>query len=197
MNSENLGDAFDHWKGALIQRLEAQILLRDIAAVPMITDKTVWNSQKVMTYSQLLNLKSSESVKQADKVFRGNKKERVAYFASVSHRGDLFLDPDIGVSISPSTEDRKHITICEIKKLLDNNRNDRVILVYQHRGREQFSNRLEQIITALKQKNRKLSSVTYECGFVAMLFFSYNETRIRDIKNYFKKILSDSSYRVK
>lgn len=188
MHSKHLGDALDHWKGSIIQRLESRRLLQDIAVIPMFTDDC-WDSQKVAAYSHLLNLKS-DKVLQTGRKFGGGKHDREKYFEAISHAGDLFLDPDTGVSISPSTKnDSEHITISEIKELLGN---DRVILVYQHRGRYKSTEWIKDIIDEVRREIKKLNSTTYECGNVAMLFFSYNRDRMEKINNYLKEeMLSD------
>ena len=180
MKTEHLGDAFDHWKGSIIQRLESRNLLKDIAVIPMLTDSS-WDNQKekISAYSHLLNLKANK-VLQTGK-FSGNKHNRERYF-EIGHAGDLFLDPDTGVSISSSSNNAKHITISQIEKLLDH---DRVILVYQHRGREKCLP--QRIVGRIRHQIKRLNSVTYDCGNVAMLFFSYDRDRIEKIKNYIKE----------
>lgn len=192
MKTKHLGDAFDHWKGSIIQRLESRNLLKDIAVIPMLTDSS-WDNQKekISAYSHLLNLKANK-VLQTGK-FGGDKHKRERYFEDIGHAGDLFLDPDTGVSISSSTNNAGHITISEIEKLLGH---DRVILVYQHRGREKFL--LQRIVGEIRHQIERLNSVTYDCGDVAMLFFSYDRDRIEKIKNYIEDMLSgDHLTRVK
>ena len=186
MNSKHLGDALDHWKGSIIQRLESRGLLQDIAVIPMLTDGS-WNSKKVSAYSNLLNI-GANKILQTGRIFGGNKYDRDKYFKDISHAGDLFLDPDTGVSISKN--DSEHITISEISKLLPI-QNSRVILIYQQRGqREQFPPQIRRIVQKVRYEIEKLSSATYECGNVAMLFFSRDKGRTEQIAGYLKTILS-------
>ena len=183
MKTEHLGDAFDHWKGSIIQRLESRNLLKDIAVIPMLTDSS-WDNQKekISAYSHLLNLKANKVLQ--TRKFGGDKHDRERYFEDIGHAGDLFLDPDTGVSISSSSNNAEHITISQIKKLLGH---DRVILLYQHRGREKFLPQLERIVGEIRRQIERLNAVTYDCGNVAMLFFSYDRDRIEKIKNYIKE----------
>ncbi|MCJ7744334.1 MAG: hypothetical protein MUO99_07250, partial [Dehalococcoidales bacterium] len=91
MNAKHLGDALDHWKGSIIQRMEG--LLERIAVIPMITDDKPWDDKKIETYSRLLSVdrKLVMKVMEWNKTTRENRGD---YFRNIHHRGDLFLDPD-------------------------------------------------------------------------------------------------------
>jgi len=184
MNSKYLGDAFDHWKGSIIQRLETakpRKLLEDITVVPMITDPKCWNRQKRLVYSRLLNVKPESIL--------GWEKEPPS-------SGDLFLDPDTGVYTRKSKE---HITPKEIRELLDGDpTHERVILIYQHGARGQSSEKRQcQLETKVSQVfdekidggKPNLHAAIFNCNHAAMLFFSYSKGRIKKIETYLKKIL--------
>ena len=150
----------------------------------MITDDS-WNRQQVSAYSNLLHLKVSK-ILLADVKFNGNKYDRNQYFESISHTGDLFIDPDTGVSISKN--DSKHINVSEIKALL---KDDRAILIYQHKWQgEQFSKTIKKIVGEVRSEMKKIGVAAYDCGNVAMLFMSYDKGRIIKIADYFEEILA-------
>jgi hypothetical protein len=213
MDSKHLGDAFDHWKGAIIQLLEPK--LQNLAAVPMITNERGWGKQeqKLSTYSRLLNI-DEELIFQSNRKFRGHMDndrysqvidhftshtDKNHYFQQVNYSGDLFLDPDTGLAFSPFTyKGNKHVTPNEIKCLLDkDNKNVRVIMVYQQsrqgQKKSEEQNYLEKIIKyALAQigsQNSPCYACTYCCSQVSMLFFSKNKGRIVQIKQYLRKEL--------
>ena len=188
MNSKHLGDAFDHWKGSIIQRLGTKGLLQDIAVIPMFTDGP-WNSEQISAYANLLSVNVGK-IQQKNRIFMGNKDDREKYFEDISYSGDLFLDPDIGISLSKN--DREHIIIPDIGTVLSA-QNDRVILIYQHKGRDNFPEKIEKIVHGVSNRIKNLNSATYDCGNVAMIFFSHDNGRIEKLTGYLKDMLSGDS----
>jgi hypothetical protein len=198
MNSDHLGDAFDHWKGAIIQRLlEAkEPLLEDIAVVPMITKKA-WGERTRKVYSGLVcvdKVLRSKKLFQYDKD-KGKKEKREDYFKRIYYGGDLFLDPDTGVAISKNTYKDEHVSLAEIEILLDDEhdkRQDRVVMVYQQiRGKPKLHCRVQKIFNYPSKKTlgKPLHLTTYDCGSVAKLFFCKDRGRLKDIQKHLKKIL--------
>ena len=197
MNSKHLGDAFDHWKGAIIQRTE-RVFGEKIAVIPMVTDDKPWDNKMKEAYSQLINV-DRELILDWNQLTKENRKW---YFQNIFNRyypGDLFIDPDIGVTLEKYEHDPKYLRVDEIKILLDNGKVfNRVILIYQHRPRELLSERVKKITDNIRREVEKLDAVTYECGDVAMLFFSYDRDRLKRIENHLVKMLSsDPLNRVK
>jgi len=91
----------------------------------------------------------------------------------------LFLDPDTGITTSSVT--KKHITKDEIDFLLAVN-NNRVLAVYQHNAiGKNIRDRVNQIITFLKQTMIGSYFTSYESSTVAMIFISKDKKRIDDI----------------
>lgn len=186
MNSKFLGDAFDHWKGSLIQRLLSEGLLENFSVEPMITDVKPWDENTMSTYIRLLNLTNDHQIINRRRIFSNKRKK---YFQNIRHRGDIFLDPDTGIATGKASQ--KHIQITELKKLLEDNRK-RILLVYQHAARGPFKKRIESIIKRVFQDIPNLYCITYECGAVAMLYFSFHKDRIVAIKKYFDHLLADA-----
>ena len=185
MNRKFLGDAFDYWKGSIIQRLSSEGLLKNLAVEPMITDKQPWIEKELSTYSRLLNLWDIHLILPSTQVFAG---DRMEYFKNIEHRGDLFLDPDTGITTGKTT--RKHITASELKNLLESDTTrSRLLLVYQHAARGSFRDRVELITQHVFHRIKNLCCTTYECGTVAMLFFSLHKGRIVAIKKFFDDLL--------
>jgi len=187
MNRKFLGDAFDDWKGSIIQRLSSEGLLKNLAVEPMITDKQPWAEKELSTYSRLLNLWDIHLILHRTQVFAGN---RMEYFKSIGHRGDLFLDPDTGITTGKTSH--KHITASELKNLLESDTTrSRLLLVYQHAAHGSFQDRVESIAQHVFRRIQNLCCTTYECGTVAMLFFSFHKGRIVAIKRFFDDLLGN------
>lgn len=178
MNSKHLGDALDHWKGSMIEHTR-ELFNECIAVIPMITDDS-WECKQKSFYCKLLNV-SEECVLDWEPVHKNNN-----YFQNIVKGvcdSDLFLDPDIGIALKP---DRGHVSWYTIKDLLLNE--NRVIMVYQDASRRSLEKRLDKIEEMRKKACVHL--VAYDCGQVAMLFFSYSETRIKKIADSLKEMLS-------
>ncbi len=200
MESTHLGDALDHWKGSIIQRLlvaKPKPLLKDITIVPMITDPALWKGNKRLVYSRLLIVKAeSVSVLERGKeIFNDRRNE---YFSKIPSSGDLFLDPDTGVSRWRSTSKHEYVALGEIEGLLEaDTTKNRVIMVYHHAGRagKQFFIQRVETLKGIARDNitkHNLYATTYNCTQAAMFFFSYNKNRIKAIETYRKTILPDN-----
>lgn len=186
MRLQFLGDALDHWKGALFQQLCSENLLKDLHVEPMITDVRIWTPKELNTYARLLQLKSVDMIIHSDRTFIG---KRLDHFKSIGYSSDLFLDPDVGIATGKSS--RKHIMTNEIELLLENN-SERVLSIYQHaRQGITMPERVIEVTNYLARKIniKDISCVSYECTMVAMLFISKNEERIESIYNYFNDLL--------
>jgi len=109
MRLQFLGDALDHWKGALFQHLCSENLLKDLHVEPMITDSRIWTPKELNTYARLLQLKNTERIIHSDRTFTRTYPD---YFKSIKYSGDLFLDPDTGIATGKAY--RKHIKTDEI-----------------------------------------------------------------------------------
>jgi hypothetical protein len=186
VNSEFLGDAFDHWKGSLIRTLSQQSLIRNVTVDPMITDETAWSEQDLNTYRRLLSLDSSNSVCHGESTFCG---DRYDYFSQVPQDIDVFLDPDTGIATSGASRD--HVKISELGTLLGNS--DRLLMVYQHSARGSFHGRLEQIQNKLSEGVPGIHCCIYECGRVAMFFLSMTRSRVQSIQAALTKFLSGTA----
>lgn len=184
MRLQFLGDALDHWKGSLFQRLCGEGLLKNLHVEPMITDSRIWTLEELCAYTVLLNIKDRNFILHSDTTFTGN---RLDYFNSIQHQGDLFLDPDTG--IATGNPNRRHITIQEIELLLNKNPN-RVLVIYQHtRQGITMSQRVDEVIKSLLREINDISCTSYESALVAMIFVSKRKERIKSINRYLHGLL--------
>src|SRR5437667_398781 len=60
MNLRYLGDALDHWKGSLFERLQRAKLLRAFAVDAMATDAEDWQAADLALFADLLRLQPSQ-----------------------------------------------------------------------------------------------------------------------------------------
>lgn len=181
----------DHWKGSLIRFLCQEGLIYDLAVEPMITDHEDWSPDDLETYQRLLNLTPGVRICHEGRAFGGS---REVYFKDIRHIGDLFIDPDTGISTGACS--RKHIKISEIRQLLYSTpRRSRVLMVYQHSARGQFHSRLLQIRDSLVTSIPDLRYCIYESGRVAMCFLSLNERRIRSLEAGLRHFLTGTAMR--
>jgi len=156
----------------------------------MVTNCQPWCEENLQTYERLLHLEQN-MICHNGTPFLGRRQD---YFAGIQHRGDLFLDPDTGISIGRVS--RKHITIQEICNLLNVN-HKRVLMIYQHSARGNFHELLTEIIdNCLRYDEGVLYYCVYEGGRVAMFFISRNRKRIQAIQNGLRLYINDQGRRV-
>lgn len=189
MNIRHLGDAYDHWKGSVISILSSRNKIGpNLVVVPMLTDPQLWKARDLRTYRRLLNPLNLCGVNiilchiNDNETFTNSQTRRKKYF-SISNKYDkydIFLDPDIGIA-PPSGSKKGHITVGNIRNLLDGNR---VMMVYQHstHSRDRFPN--------IGSMLRGVSYYSFKCGQVAMFFISRSKKQIEAIKKtliYYQK----------
>lgn len=185
MNLAFLGDAFDHWKGSLIDSLQEAQAVRDFAVDPMASDLGSWKSEDFIILARLLRVGAAQIIRH-----RVTLQERTKYFDEISHRGDLFLDPDTGVATGRVKE--THISPFEIGHLLDSATN-RLLVVYQHVRAQRVSIRVDAVLIALQREIGGFTWTSYESGTVAMLFLSRRPERTERIAAHFKSMLGRHS----
>jgi uncharacterized phage-like protein YoqJ len=187
MNKKHLGDAFDHWKGSLIQILSRKRIIQNLRVEPMITDNEQWGKNDSETYRKLLNLPSVERICHKDEIFVNRKqRKRKDYFGEIPKRCNLLIDPDTGIKLSENTK-KKHVKLCEIKELLDDKR--RVIMIYQHSQRKNNQETFDEINKEISKMTPKIHWCAYNGGQVAMIFISRKQNRIERIKKTLKSYL--------
>ncbi len=185
MNLRFLGDAFDHWKGSIFSHLVQRKLLFGLRVDPMATDQADWTELDYSTYSQLLRVENSSLVEHRSNL----QDDRHEYIQETLHtKGDLFLDPDTGIS----TNDRpgiEHLKASELKAILDDSR-DRLTMVYQHNSRGPgIHHRVDQVMTHLSKHGVEFHALAYESTSVAMLFFSSSTARLSAIARFYNQLL--------
>ncbi len=183
MNLDFLGDSLDHWKGSLFESLQSARLLNDFAIEPMASDLEKWTSHDFGLYARLLHVCRNQVLEHTVSL-----RQRRDYFAELSHTGDLFIDPDIGVATDKQQKpDEQHVRLQEVKQLLDTNP-DRVLLIYQH-VRGNVRERVDSVLRAIRSHIECLRWSTYESRTVAMLFLAHRSSRPAAIASHFTELL--------
>jgi len=177
MNLKHLGDAFDHWKGSVIE-LVGEMNLRvvnNLQVVPMFTDQEPWpwGPENLATYAKLLRRQVNDILKRNDP-FSNSRNDREAYFKNLG-QNDLFLDPDTGIAGNQNAM-KEHVKASEVACLLSASPR-RMLLVYQHKGqREKMRKTHQRVLEGL----REFHAFTYDSGQVGMVFISRDQKRLAE-----------------
>ncbi|HET9283013.1 MAG TPA: hypothetical protein VFR24_13725 [Candidatus Angelobacter sp.] len=180
MNLRYLGDALDHWKGSLFESLQNANVLANFAVDPMCTDPEAWQSSDFSFYARLLHIRAEQIVRHEHTL-----RERKAYFTEIKHQGDLFLDPDTGISTSATNS--QYLRPREIGELLERVF-ERILVIYQHVRAQKCAIRIDNVISAVESRIDRFRWCSYESPTVAMLFMS-RSSRIHEVVDHFKTIL--------
>lgn len=183
MNLAYLGDALDHWKGSLFEFLTAEDLLRDFAVDPMATDGTAWAPADFALYARLLRVSEPQILRHAYPLAARSK-----YFAEITHRGDLFLDPDTGIQTGAGSPVDKYIKRGELASMLQAH-DGAVVAVYQHVRAQKTCDRVDGCMRALAQVLDVMAWCSYESGNVAMVFLSREAGRTTAVAQGFRGLL--------
>jgi hypothetical protein len=169
MNLKHLGDALDHWKGAVINAVGVKTL----RIVPMLTDSENWTQEDFSAYARLLRRKSRDLVKKKQ-LF--SNQTRDGYFCGLGNE-DLFLDPDTGIAPDRKRK-QKHVSPFEIAGLLPKG-SSRMLLIYQHASRKKNSVRDKLSLLRSAGDLRDCGLFAYDSGPVAMVVISRNRKRTK------------------
>lgn len=183
MNLTYLGDALDHWKGSLFEFLESAGFLRGFSVDPMASDGANWRANDFKLFARLLRVTDVQILRHEFPLT-----ERRRYFAEITHRGDLFLDPDTGIDTGGGSPISKYIKPQELAALLENS-GGRVVAVYQHVRAQKTSARIDGCLRALADVADGVGWCSYESGTVAMVFLSRDATRTNAIADGFGQFL--------
>src|SRR3990172_1779207 len=126
MNLKYLGDALDHWKGSLFEYLANARVMREFAVDPMASDLLEWTKTDYSLFARLLRIDESQLI-----LHHVTLHDRPRYFREITHKGDLFFDPDTGIATGRVKNREQYIWPREIATLLDGSA-DRLLPVYQH-----------------------------------------------------------------
>lgn len=184
MNLRYLGDAMDHWKGSMIERLQRASLLRDFAVDAMSTDAEDWRPEDYDLFADLLRIKRQQIVNHSELLAVN----RPGYFREVSHSGDLFLDPDTGIATCAVSVRSQYLFPAELHGLLET-QPERLVAVYQHIRAQKTRDRLQRVVSALRLADTPFSCCSYESGTVSMLFFSREDSRVDRIYQHLEHFL--------
>jgi hypothetical protein len=114
VNLRYLGDALDHWKGSLLERLRVDGAITNLAVDPMLTDRPDWLEADFTSFAGLLHVAPYQLVSHTCDLA----KSRTPYFQELSHRGDLFIDPDTGMATGHVSEPAKYLYPAELTVML-------------------------------------------------------------------------------
>lgn len=190
MNLKYLGDALDHWKGSVFEKLQDVGLLQRFAVDAMASDADSWKPADWSLFSSLLRVKSAQIIRHNASLDG----DRHAYFGEVVSTGDLFLDPDIGIQTGTVKDKRQYLKPSELFQVLETDRG-RLVVVYQHVRAQRTRDRVEQVLVTLRAVRGTFSCTSYESSTVAMLFFSLTRSRIKSVGDYFEQFLGSHAAR--
>ena len=180
MNLRYLGDALDHWKGSLFERLQRASLLRSFAVDAMATDAEDWQPSDFALFANLLRVEERQILRHKDQL----EIDRGGYFSEITHGGDLFLDPDTGLATGKVGVLSQYLFANEVHGLLARQPGC-VLAVYQHIRAQKTRDRLQRVISSLKLPDQPFTCCSYESGTVAMLFFSRDAARVEALHQHF------------
>jgi hypothetical protein len=190
MNLQFLGDALDHWKGSVFERLQQAKQLTNFRVDAMASDSNEWTLEDWSLYASLLRVKTAQIVKHQTPLSL----HRDDYFAEVPKNGDLFLDPDTGIITGPVQDFRKYLKPREIIRLLEADQG-RILVVYQHVRAQRTRDRVEQVLSAIRAVHQAVYCASYESGTVAMLFFTLDRLRVASFVDYHRDFLGNHAER--
>jgi hypothetical protein len=183
MNLGFLGDALDHWKGSLFEFLQNARAVEDLAVEPMASDLSTWTEDDFLLFARLLRVQPGQILRHSKTL-----KDRHAYFAEITHHGDLFVDPDTGVATGNIRKREQYITPIEVGHLLPAE-SRRLLAIYQHVRAQRVAKRVDAVLGVLTREIGAFSWSSYESGTVAMLFLSRDNNRISKLARLFEKVL--------
>lgn len=182
MNLAFLGDALDHWKGSLFESLQKAGILKNFAVDPMASDLAAWTPVDFLLFSTLLRISRSQIVPHNHTL-----SDRKSYFAEIDHPGDLFLDPDTGVSTGERGASVQHVEASEIAALVRSS--DRLLAIYQHVRAQRVSRRVDTVCRVILNVLPEGRWCSYESGTVAMIFISRRPEQIVAVAEHFAGLL--------
>lgn len=189
MRLEYLGDALDHFKGALFRRLKDADLIHDLAADPMATDVEDWTEDDYRLYSDLVAISSEKTLRDQGTLNKVGRRP----LGLPGHRGDLFLDPDTGVRTGSQSTARKFVLPEEVGPLLESSR---LLIIYQHAWRADESESVRQAVAAVRRVEAGITAAAYTSRQVGMLFLSRDSERVSAVASWMRKWLGSKGQRV-
>ena len=183
MNLAFLGDALDHWKGALFKSLSDTAALRDLRVDLMASDGDAWRAEDRAIFANLIGVQTGQLISHSVGL-----DERERYFGEIDHTGDLFLDPDTGVATGRVSKPERYIFPSEVNQLLDASP-ARILVVYQHVRAQKVRIRVDSVLDGLGEASGRFFWVVYESGTVAMLFLSRTKNRSDAVSAHFHAML--------
>lgn len=149
----------------------------------MASDLGSWNSEDFTILARLLRITAAQIIRHQVSL-----QERARYFGEILHRGDLFLDPDTGVATRRVNDHRRYVNPPEIAVLLDASP-DRLLAVYQHVRAQRVADRIDTVLTTLRDQIGDVSWCTYESATVAMVFLTRAPARTTQVAEHLASLL--------
>jgi hypothetical protein len=182
MNRKHLGDALDHRKGSLLKQLQCIHTVHNFAVEPKFPDPP-WTDEERALLARLLRVKPAQILRHTADLL-----DRAKYLDEIKHRGDLFLDPDVGVATHRVTERERYVMPSELKRLLDE-APERLLLVYQHGARCDIDARVAAVCDAVRREVGRCGWCAYQSATVAMLCVARNPARTRAVERHLAEFL--------
>ena len=183
MNLNYLGDALDHWKGSLFEYLQREGVLHHFAVDPIASDQAQWAETDFAIFGRLLRVNDNQLIHHQSTLA-----DRHRYFLEIRRSGDLFLDPDTGISTGRVANENQYIKPQEVALLL-HTQDDRLLAVYQHVRAMRVSVRVDQCLAAIAREANGFGCCSYESSTVAMLFLSRRIGRTIDVQRALQRLL--------
>jgi hypothetical protein len=124
---------------------------------------------------------------QHDRTLFQDRKSRRRYFLNIPRTGDLFLDPDTGITTGDSTHEN-YLRPRELFELMETEK-DRLVTVYQHSAHgSKMRERVKSVLAKLAEQKKPFACSSYESNTVALLFFSMTAERTQSVRDCFARL---------
>lgn len=169
-----LGDALDHWKGAVLSQAGSGCF-RDLSIDAMLTDTLLWQAPHLQLYANLLQVQVEQIIEHQANITN----QRGAYFNElVGNNGDLFLDPDTGIRTGWVFHRERYIEPREVASLLAA-APARLLVVYQHVRQAHVRTRIGRVASVLCAVDAAVVGCSCESATAALLFLSHSPDRVQ------------------
>jgi hypothetical protein len=148
----------------------------------MASDLCQWRTKDFRVLARLLRVRGRQVLHH-----QASLSDRQAYFDEITHRGDLFLDPDTGVATGRVSRREQYVMPIELARLLT--RTNRMVLVYQHVRAIKVGARVDTVLSAIASATGSIGWCAYESGTVALLCLSKKSRRTALVASHFRGML--------
>jgi hypothetical protein len=173
MNRLHLCDVFDFWKGAVFGLLREAGAIDRLQVLPMFTD-AAWLAQELAAYARVLGVEKRDILSDESLAHR----RKSLYFEAVKSKvqGDVFIDPDAGISHLPSA---KYAAAEDCRLLLQNN----MVIVFQYAHRQDAEDWARSQLKKILSGGKNLKGFALACGQAGLLFASDRPARLKKARD--------------